>query len=179
MLTTEHTVLVVIDIQGNLAEAMHEKESLFRNLEILISGTQLLDIPSIITEQIPEKLGPTIPRIASLFSDFQPIAKAAFSCWGEPLFRRSLLDSGRRQVLITGIESHVCVYQTTIDLLSEGYEVFVISDCIASRTPENRDVGIARMREAGGRLSSVEMAIFELLKVAGSETFRQVAKLFK
>ena len=179
MLSVENSLLVVIDIQGNLAQAMHDKKSLFENLKKIISGAQILNLPIIVTEQIPEKLGSTIPELAGLFSDFKPIPKASFSCWGEKVFAEKLRATSRKQILLTGIESHVCVYQTALELKSIGYEVYLVADCISSRTAENKSIAIARMTSEEIKVTSTEMALFELMKTAKAEKFREVAKVVK
>lgn len=179
MLTTDTTVLVVIDVQGNLAHAMHEKEALFEHLDKLIQGARLLNIPIIVTEQYPKGLGPTIPEVASLLPDVEPISKVAFSCCGEAQFMQALEASGRNQVLIAGIETHVCVYQTASDLLHRGYEVEIVADAVSSRTARTRDIGLAKMRDRGAALSCVEMALYELMKEASGEPFRAMLKVVK
>lgn len=179
MLLPENTVLLVIDIQGNLARGMYERDALYENLQKIIRGIQTLEIPIIVTEQIPEKLGPTIPEIASLFEEFNPIPKSSFSCCGDETILAAISQTDRRQVLIAGIESHVCLYQTTIDLIEMGYEAHIVADCISSRTAENRAIGIERMKEAGAKLTSTEMALFELLKVAEGDQFRKIVKIVK
>ena len=122
MLDIDNTVLVVIDVQGKLAQLMHEKASLFENLTKLIKAASVLEIPIIWTEQYPEGLGPTIPEIADLLPG-EAISKVAFSCCGEKRFVEAMEELGRNQVLLCGIETHVCVYQTAIDLLATAYEV--------------------------------------------------------
>jgi len=179
MLVLEDTLLLVIDVQGNLAQAMHDKDVLFENLGKLIKGSQILELPVIVTEQIPQKLGPTIPEIAAFFDPLEPIPKASFSCCGEERFMGKLKATGRRQVLITGIEAHVCVYQTAVDLLNLGYEVHLAADCVSSRTAENRSIGVERMQHEGAKLTSAEAALFELLKVAEGEQFRKIIKVVK
>lgn len=179
MLKKENAVLLIIDIQGTLYQSMYEKESLCENVRKLIRGTAALDIPIIATEQVPEKLGPSIPEISSLFDEFNPVPKSSFSCCGEPRFMDRLEKIGRRHILIAGIESHVCVYQTTADLLRLGYEAHIITDCISSRTAENRHAGIERMIAEGGRRSSMEMILFELMRVAEGDVFRTISKIVK
>ena len=179
MLTIENTVLVVIDIQESLARVMHEKDTLLENLQKTIKGAGILDIPMIVTEQVPEKLGATIPEISPLLDTVSPISKSSFSCCGEDRFMRELNGMKREQILIAGIESHVCVYQTTVDLIRMGYEVHIVTDCISSRTPGNRALGIERMKDEGARPTSTEMALFELLKVAGGDRFRKISRLVK
>ncbi len=180
MLTIDNTALLVIDVQGKLAQVMHNKESLFDNLERLIKGARVLDLPIIWTEQVPEKLGPTTPALAELMADVaRPISKASFSCCGVAPFTEQLATSGRRQVLMTGIETHICVYQTSLDLLSQGYEVQLVIDAVSSRTAENRQLGIERIQAAGGILTSTEMALFELLRVADGPQFKEIARIVK
>jgi nicotinamidase-related amidase len=179
MLLPETTLLLVIDIQGNLARGMYERDALYENLQKIIRGIQVLEIPIIVTEQIPEKLGPTIPEISSLFDNFNPIPKSSFSCCGDEKIMNAISTVNRRQILIAGIESHVCLYQTTLDLIQAGYEVHIVADCISSRTAENRAIGIERMKEAGAKLTSTEMALFELLKVAEGDNFREIVRIVK
>ena len=179
MLKPDETVFVLIDVQGKLAQVMHQKEDLFRNLQILVQGLQALDIPVLWLEQYPEGLGPTIPEIAELLPDDAAIPKVCFSGCGQPEFRARLQNLNRKQVLVAGIEAHICVYQTVGDLLDMGHEVEVVADAVSSRTPENRQVGLDRMSSMGASITSVEMLLFELLGEAGSDVFRQVAKLVK
>ncbi len=180
MLQKDQTALVLIDVQGKLAHAMHEKEALFENLTKLLRGMCVLDIPMIVTEQYPQGLGSTLPEIASLLPpDVQPLSKVHFSCCGDQGFQQALNSLNRKQILVAGIESHVCVYQTTSDLLQEGYEVEVIADAVSSRTASNREIGLAKMQSRGAALSSVEMVLFELMQLAGGETFKHIQKIVK
>jgi len=179
MLTVENTVLVVVDVQGKLSRLMHEKEKLFENLRKIIDGAQILENPIILTEQNPEGLGRTIPEIADLLPDVQPVSKFSFSCYGEKGFVEKLEALKRKQVLIVGIESHVCVYQTAMDLLGAGYEVQVVADAVSSRTAENRELGLEKMKSEGAKLTGVEMALFELLRVAEGVKFKGILKVVK
>jgi nicotinamidase-related amidase len=180
MLTIDNTALLVIDVQGKLAQLMHQKEVLFDNLAKIIKGAQVLELPIIWTEQVPEKLGQTTPEIAELLApSAEPISKASFSCCSVQPFMTALERSKRRQILVTGIETHICVYQTTVDLLAQGYEVQVVADAVSSRTAANRQLGLERMKQAGAALTSTEMALFELLRVAEGDRFRQISKIVK
>lgn len=179
MLQPDDAALIVIDVQGKLATLMHEKETLFQNLTRLIRGAQLLEIPIVLTEQYPQGLGETAPEIKSLLPDVQPITKMSFSCYGAEAFVDALEELNREQLLVAGIESHICVYQTVADLLDEGYDVEVVADAVSSRTAENRQLGLSRMSELGASLTSTEMALFELLRVAGTPTFKEISKLVK
>jgi nicotinamidase-related amidase len=179
MFAVENTILIIIDIQEKLFRVMYEKETLVSNVLKLIKGIQIMDIPIILTEQNPRGLGATIPEIANILPGVKPIPKFSFSCFGEEDFRRELQEQRRKQVVITGIETHVCVYQTAIDLLSTGYEVQVVADCVSSRTPENRDLALQRMNLEGALSTSTEMVLFELLKSAKDERFRALSAIVK
>ena len=180
MLSIDNTALLVIDVQGRLADVMHNKENLLNNLDRVIRGARVLDLPIIWTEQVPDKLGTTTPAIAELMEDVaRPISKSSFSCCGETPFIEQLAATGRKQILVTGIETHVCVYQTAIDLLNQGYHVELVTDAVSSRTPENRQLGIDRIKKAGATLTSTEMALFELLKVAEGQQFKEISKIVK
>jgi len=179
MLEQKDCCLVVVDVQGKLAQSMFDKEHLFDNIRILIKAAKILGIPLIWCQQCPQALGPTVPPIAELLTESEPIDKSSFSCCGEDNFNDRLRALGRQQVLLCGIESHVCIYQTTVDLLRKGYTVDIIADAISSRTLENKQLAIQRMAAEGANISSTEMALFEILRTAEHSEFRQVAKLIK
>ncbi|MDD5711975.1 MAG: hydrolase [Smithellaceae bacterium] len=179
MLTAEETILVVVDVQGKLAQVMDDKASLFDNTRRLVQGVHALEIPIIVTEQIPEKLGPTIPEIAAVLPGIRSISKASFSCYGEPAFRKALADLKRRSILIAGIETHVCVYQTVLDLLDAGYKVQVVADAVSSRSARHREIGLEKMREAGAPSTSVEMVLFELLRSADHPQAKKIFGIVK
>ena len=179
MLTVEKTVLIVVDVQTKLSRVMYEKEKLFENLQKLVKGVQVLGIPIILTEQNPDGLGPTIPEVAHLLPDVQPLPKLSFSCCGDERFLQKLEALKRDQVLLSGIETHVCVYQTALDLLSLGYEVQVVADAVSSRTADNKEIGLKKMRSAGAGLTSTETALFELLRVAEGTNFKEILNIVK
>lgn len=179
MLTKENAVLIVVDIQGKLATLMHEKNRLYANVNRMIDGARVLEIPVIWTEQLPDKLGVTDPEIAAHLSDLKPLVKKSFSCCGDADFMESLRLMGRRQILLTGIETHICVYQTAVDLLKAGYEVYLVRDAVSSRIPDNYFLGVERIKDLGATLTSVEMALFEMMKVAEGDQFKQVIKLLR
>ena len=179
MLNIENTVLIVIDIQDRLARVMPEKEILIESFQKLLKGVQILGIPIILTEQNPKGLGLTIPEVANLLPGIQPIPKLSFSCCGEERFLQELKALNRRQVLLSGIELHVCVYQTAMDLISLGYEVQVVADCVSSRAAKNREIGLEKIRSAGASLTGTETVLFELLKVAEGAKFKEISQLLK
>jgi nicotinamidase-related amidase len=179
MLAQDHTLLMIVDVQGKLAELMHEREALFRALRRLIQGAQALGLPLLVTEQNPAGLGPTRPEIADLLVGAPNLPKRSFSCLGEPRLREALAAAGRRQVLLAGIEAHVCVYQSAADLVAAGYHVEVVADAVSSRTAANRDIGLRKARDAGAALTCVETALFELLRTADHPAFRPVLAVVK
>jgi nicotinamidase-related amidase len=179
MLDTGKCCLVVVDVQGKLAQLMHDKEILFKNIQILIKAANILNIPILWCQQCPDSLGPTVPEIAELLSDNEPINKASFSCCEVEHFNNKLNESGRNQVLLCGIETHVCIYQTAVDLLSKGFGVDVIADAVSSRTLENKQIGIERISAEGVNISCTEMALFELLRTADHSHFKSITKLIR
>jgi nicotinamidase-related amidase len=179
MLDIEKCSLVVVDVQSRLAQWMFGREALLKNIQILIKAAKILGIPIVWCQQVPDLLGPTVPEIAELLSDIEPINKASFSCCGDEQFISKLNSLDRRQVLLCGIETHVCIYQTAVDLRSRSYEVSVVADAVSSRTLENKRIGLERIKAEGANLSSTEMVLFELLKTAEHPKFKQIAKLIK
>ena len=179
MLSRTNAVLIIIDIQGNLAQAMYDKENLFANSVKLIQGIKALNLPIIVTEQIPQKLGQTIPQIAAQLEGINHIAKETFSCWDDQNFIKQLKALNRKHIIIAGIECHVCVYQTALDLISNGYTVHLVSDAVSSRTLENSQIGIDAMKSAGAHITSTEMVLFELLRTAADPKFKEIFKIVK
>lgn len=172
-------VAVIVDVQGKLAQLMHARDELFAALQQLIKGMQALSVPILWTEQNPDGLGPTVPEVAGLLGGLEPIPKFAFSCWADTGFRDALLALAPQTVFLAGIETHICVYQTARDLLSEGYDVQVVEDAVSSRSAANRQTALARMRGRGAQVTCVEMALFELLGTARDPRFRDVLRIIK
>ena len=184
MLEIKNCSLIVVDVQGKLAQLMYEKESLFKNIQILIKTAKILNIPIIWCQQVPKAIGPTIPEIVELLPDVEPINKAAFSCCSDvdpagKQFNDKLNSLNVEQVIICGIETHICICQTALDLLRKGFDVNVIADAVSSRTLENKKIALKRLANEGCKIGSVEMALFELMKTAEHPNFREVAKLIK
>lgn len=179
MLKPQDIQFVLVDVQGKLAQIMWEKEPLFRNLEVLTKAMLLLDVPIAWAEQNPARMGPTIPGLSDLLTGLQPLPKMVFSCCGDDGFCRRLAEAGRDDIVLAGIEAHVCVYQTAMDLLARGKRVHVVADAVSSRTAANRELALRRLESAGAVLTCVEMLIFELLKTAEHPRFREILKLVK
>lgn len=179
MLKIKKTSLVIVDVQGRLAQLMHDKESLFANIEILIQAAKLFDIPIVVCEQYPKALGPTIDQLSQHLDGVEPIDKMSFSCAGDERFISKLKSLKRPQILLCGIETHVCVYQTAMHLLDDDYDVHLIADAVSSRTAENKHIGTQRMLAEGANIASTEMVLFDLMKTAKHSKFKQIAKLVK
>jgi nicotinamidase-related amidase len=179
MLIIDKTALLVIDVQEKLNRVMIGRESLVVSIQKLIRGANVLGLAVIVTEQYPRGLGPTIPEVAELLSETRPIEKMCFSCYGDINILEKLKSLKREQILVAGIEAHVCVYQTVADLLSAGYEVHVVADCISSRTIENKAIALEKMKAMGAGITSVEIALFELLKTAESKYFKEISQIVK
>ena len=179
MFTNDNTILLLIDVQGQLAQLMHEKEKMFKSLGTLIQGMKILEVPILWMEQIPKNLGPTTEAISKYLTEEEPIEKFSFSCCGNPEFMEKFKNAGRTQVLLTGIEAHICVFQTGYELIKQGCQVQVVADCVSSRTKENKEIGIQRIVQTGGQATCVEMAFFELLRAAKGDKFKQIIKLIK
>ena len=179
MLVRNNCVLVVVDVQGKLFEAMYERDLLLQNLVRIIQGAKALGLPVIWQEQVPEKMGITVQAVRDLLTDITPIPKSSFSCCGEPAFVKALSKTGRKQVIIAGIETHVCIYQTARDLIKAGYQVEVVADAVSSRTLSNKTVGIDKIKAVGGSVTSVEAALFEMMKGADDPAFREMLKIVR
>ncbi len=179
MLKSEKTALIVVDVQGKLAQLMCGKQALFENLQKIIKGIQVMGIPILWVEQNPDGLGSTIPEVSELLVGITPVSKSSFSCCKNEHFIQSLNAANRNQILIVGIEAHICVYQTAVNLVEIGYEVEVVTDAVSSRTIENKKVALQKMRNAGVTMTSTEMALFELLEVAEGEQFKEILKIVK
>jgi nicotinamidase-related amidase len=175
----EKAVLLVIDFQERIFPAIHEHEQLAKKVPLLIKGLKILGIPVIVTEQYVKGLGPTIPEIAETIGGIERIEKVSFSCCDEPGFMMELASSGKEYVIIAGIESHVCVLQTVIDLQQNGYHPVVVEDCISSRNPNDKLIAMERMHKEGVIITSCEAILFELLRYSGGETFKAISKLVK
>jgi nicotinamidase-related amidase len=174
----EQAIGLVIDIQERLFPFIYEHEALARNAGILVQGLQAIGLPILVTEQYTKGLGPTVPELRPLLPG-EVIEKMAFSCCDEPAFRAALAESGRKFVIITGIEAHVCVLQTAIDLLELNYVPVIVEDCVSSRRLNDKQQAIARMRKSGAIVSTYESVLFELLRYSGTDEFRAISKLVK
>ncbi|MCX7981661.1 MAG: hydrolase [Syntrophales bacterium] len=177
MLDRRKAAVLIIDLQESLLNVMAGKEDLLKNIVKLVKGAQILNLPLVLTEQV--KLGRTHQEISSLFSGFEALVKESFSCWKEEKFRQAILQLGRKEIIVAGIEAHICVYQTAVDMVREGFSVFVAADCTSSRTELNREIALRRLAMEGVHLTSAEMVLFELLETAGDPKAKEIFRVVK
>ena len=179
-LDAARAALVVIDMQESFRSAVPDFGEVAARIATAVTGAQLLNVPVVVTEQYPKGLGRTAAEIAAaLAPGSEPIEKTAFSSCGAREFVARLERRGAKQILVCGIEAHICVNQTTHDLLSLGFQVHLLTDCVTARAARNREAGLAKMQRAGAVPSSVELALFELLRDARHEQFKAVQKLIR
>jgi nicotinamidase-related amidase len=179
MLTSENTLLLVVDVQGKLAHAMNDKETLFKSIINVINGARVLGIKILVTEQNPRGLGPTIPEIYEHLSRIEPISKFSFSCCDNEQFMLELNSAKPENIVIAGIESHICVYQTARDLVNLKYNVQILSDAVSSRTAENKQIGLQRTKAVGADITSVETVLFEIVKDSQKKEFKDILNIVK
>ena len=179
MLKRNETCLLVIDFQEKLLPKMQHGEEVLARAVKLVQFARTLDLPVLWTEQYPKGIGPTVSSLTEVLSGLSPFEKLSFGCFGEPGFAEQVSDLGRRQLLIIGIEAHVCVLQTALAGHEAGYEVYVAQDAVSSRHTQDCDAGLQRMRDAGISIVTVEMAMFEILRAAGTEEFKKVLPIIK
>ncbi len=179
MLKQESTGVILVDIQGKLAQMVHNSETLIENIARFIEGAKILELPIVWLEQYPKGLGKTVEKISSLLNDYKPIEKFTFNCYADKNVRQAIIDSGRKQWLICGIESHICVYQTSMDLLENNYEVEVLTDCISSRLAENVKFATDKLQSKGVGLTNIEMCLYELMISSKHPKFKEILKIIK
>jgi len=180
VLVRDRTALVVVDLQEKLLPAIAEKDRVLRNSLLLLRTARELDLPVVLTTQYEKGLGPTVPEVREQAPGVAPVDKVAFGCFGSDAFRERLAGlAGRDQLLVAGIEAHICVAQTVLGALGAGYQVHVAADAVGSRSAENRQIGLRRMERAGAVLSSAEMALYELLARSDGAAFKRLLPYLK
>lgn len=179
LLQPEDSALLVIDIQERLAAVMTERKKVVDNCLHLIELSRLLNIPVIVTEQYPKGLGPTVEEIRKALPEYKPFEKLSFNCCDEKGFMELIENLKRRRLILTGMETHICVLQTCLGLLKKGFYVHVVSDAVCSRSEENKKTGLEVMRDAGAVITCTETVLFQELKVAGTEEFKIISKRIK
>jgi len=178
-ISIEQSVALIIDIQEKLFPPMQEPQVLIENCQKLVKGLTVLEVPFILTEQYPKGLGSTIEPVKSLLPALKPLEKISFSCCQDKTFNAALALLKRKNVIIAGIEAHVCVMQTVVDLIEQAYLLVVIEDCISSRKSNDKAVAVQRMRQEGAVIATCESILFELCRQAGTEKFKLISKLVK
>jgi len=179
LLERDDALLVVIDMQARLVPAIADAPAVVRACRRAVRACDVLTVPAIFTEQYPQGLGPTVPEVAALLGERRAIAKTTFGCFNCDPFVDAVAQSGRHSLLLCGIEAHICVFQTSVQALGRGFEVYLLEDAIGARTDEARHVGLTRLHAAGAVPSHTEMAIYELLGAARSAEFRSVLTVIK
>lgn len=175
----EDSAAILIDIQERLVPAMHNREEVIKNSAQFISGLKILGVPIFVTRQYPDGLGDTIPEIREALGEHIPYDKKCFSIQGNEDIRKKLHDSGKKNLFIFGMETHICVVQSVMDLQDKGYQTYLVSDCVTSRKESDHFAGIKRADYEGSIITTKEAALFELLRVADGERFKQISKLVK
>ena len=171
--------LVVIDVQGKLLAKMEDRDGLLSNSQLLLAAAKELDVPIVVTEQYPKGIGPTDAALLQNLPSPKIIEKDTFSCFGEPTFNETLTKSKVRHLILCGIESHVCVYQTALDGLDNGYSIFVAADAVSSRNKEHKEWALAALRQAGCTIVPTETIVFQLLERCGTSQFKALLPLIK
>lgn len=179
LLVKENTGLLIIDVQEKLMEVMGQKKRVTENIVKLLNLSRLYDLPVILTEQYPKWLGPTLPEVKESLPAYEPIDKLHFNCCDVDTFNARLESEGLKNIILTGVESHICVFQTCSSLLERGYSVHVPQDAVDSRTEENWRVGLGLMKETGALITSTEAVIYQILKRAGTKEFKEMLKIIK
>jgi nicotinamidase-related amidase len=180
MLNTEKALLLVVDIQDAFVPHIFEMERVVKRAGLLVQGAQLLGLPVLATEQYPKGLGHTVPAVKEVLSSSVPIyEKIHFSCYLDPAINAALQASGRRQILIAGIESHICVAQTALSLRAADYDVFLAADAVSSRQPGDMEIALKRLRHAGVIVTTAEAALMEMTVSSKHPQFKEISKLSK
>ncbi len=172
-------VLLIVDIQDRLAPVMKFRDQVVRNCLHLIELAKMQSVPIVVTEQYPRGLGRTVAEIQAALPAYRPVEKMTFNCCEEPSFLDEIKKTGRTKVILTGMETHICVLQTGLGLLKEGLDVHLVRDAACSRTKENWKTGTKYMRDAGAVVTCTETVLFQLLKVAGTEEFKKISQRIK
>ena len=179
MLESNNCFLVVIDVQGNLAKVVADSEYANENVRKLILGSLELGLPIFLTAQAPEKIGHTTETIHALLPEHHEYPRTSFSIWQDKALREAIVKTGKKQALLCGFESHICLYQSAIDLQKNGFEVWMVADAISSRSLQNKEIALSELRAEGVHLSSVEMILFALLRDALHPSFKAISKIIR
>lgn len=175
----EETLCLIVDYQERLVPVMEDRDTLIRNANILVKGMNLLEVPMIASQQYTKGIGMTVEEIQHEITPFEYFDKLSFSCCQDEAILGEIKKYNKKNIIVCGIEAHICVLQTVLDLLEEGYHVIVVEDCIGSRKKGDKKVALKRMEKEGAILTTYESILFELTKIAGNDTFKAISKLIK
>lgn len=179
LIKRDDALVLAVDYQERLIPAMHDADDLIKSSKRFIKGARVLGIPCVVTQQYTKGLGPTVAPIADALGDFEPLEKSSFNILLTEGCRKAIEDTGRKTVILIGIEAHICIQQTALALLEEGYEVVILSDCVSSRSKGNKKTAEARMAKAGAVITSYEAALFEFMGTSGDPDFKEISKIIK
>ena len=179
LLNRENTGLVIVDVQDKLMGVMGRKKEIIDNIVKLLHLSKIYDLPLILTEQYPKWLGPTLPELKDSLPVYEPLNKVHFNCCDVEAFNNRLDSTNLKDIILTGVESHICVFQTCFSLIERGYRVHVPQDAVDSRTEANWRVGLELMGEKGAVITSTEAVIYQVLKKAGTKEFKEMLKIIK
>ncbi len=178
-LDRNNAALLIIDIQERLAVVMDKKDQVVRNTLHLVELAKMLNLPVVVTEQYPKGLGRTLPEITAALPTYLPIEKTSFNCCGEESFNEQIRRLGKKKIIVTGMETHICVLQTGLGLLQAGFDVHLVADAVCSRTKANWRSGLELVRDAGAVITNTETVLFQLLGVAGTPEFKAISNRIK
>lgn len=179
IISPSHTIAFCVDMQERLFPHIHEHDELVKKCTILIRGLRIIGVPIVVTEQYVKGLGSTIESIATALGDYEPIEKSTFSCCGNDQVEANVLGTAVYTAILFGIETHVCILQTGLDLLAQGRTVLIVEDCVSSRRLNDKTVAIQRLQQSGALITTVESLLFELLRTSQSKHFQEVLALVK
>lgn len=179
LFSARNSIVLLIDYQERFVPVLQNNNETVKNIKLLLSGASIYRVPAYYSEQVPEKLGPTIKEFGELLKDARYFSKKSMSCCGVDSFVKELKSKNIKQVAVCGIEAHVCVLQTSLDLIYNGFQVHLASDAITTRLPHNKPIAIEKIKSAGGIVSSVETILFEIAYEAGTDEFKRLQQLFK
>ncbi|MBP3384488.1 MAG: hydrolase [Firmicutes bacterium] len=179
LMNREDTLLVIIDCQTKLMPAIKDNDEIEETVVKLTKGAKVLDLPVIVTQQYTKGLGPTVDSLNEILGEYEPVEKTSFSACGAPEFVEAIKAAGKKNILMTGVETHICVEQTTLDLLEAGYNVYLIEDCVGSRKKHDKKIACQRMAAAGAVVTTYEAALYEILRGAKEEGFKAISAIIK
>ena len=179
LFTRDNSIILLVDYQEKFVPVLHNNQETIKNIKLLLSGANIYKVPVFVSEQVPEKLGPTIADFKQYLDSAKFFSKKTMSCCGQNVFLEELKNKKIKKIAVCGIEAHVCVLQSCLDLLYNGFQVHLVSDAITTRISHNKEIAIEKIKSAGAIVSSTETILFEIAYEAGTEEFKKLQQLFK